>query len=94
MKIRRLCKSAESIPEGQCEAMYLSDNPATMVGQGKHLDDSAAAQLLDLAEDEGAFAIPTETVFRAVGLVLAEHGRPDLLTELETFLAGWLVSRT
>lgn len=86
MKLRRLCKSVESIPQGQCSAMYLADDPATMVGQGKVLDPDTEAELLDLADDERGVAIPTETVLRAAALVLAEAGRPTVSAEIEAFL--------
>ena len=86
VKLRRLCKSADSFPQGDCSAMYVSDDPATMVGQGKVLDTGTAAELLDVAEDERAVAIPTETVLRAAALLLAENGRPAMTAEVEAFL--------
>lgn len=87
MKLRRLCKSADSREEGDCPAMYLGADPVTMVGQGKRLDDATAAELRDVATDEYAVAIPTETVLRAAALVLAEQGRPAMLAEVKAFLA-------
>lgn len=86
MKLRRLCKSAESIPQGQCPAMYVSDDPTTMVGQGKLLDAGTTAELLDVAHDEQGVAIPTETVLRAAAALLAESGRPAMQAEVEEFL--------
>lgn len=66
--------------------MYLGD-PAVMVAQGKRLDAATAAELRDVAVDEAGVAIPTETVLRAAALVLAEHGRPAMLSEVAEFLA-------
>jgi len=88
MKLRRLCKSAESTAEGKCPAMYLADDPTVMVGQGTHLDAATAAEMRDVAAEEGGLAFPTETVLRAAALVLAEHGRPAMRAEVEEFLAG------
>lgn len=67
--------------------MYLSEDPTVMVGQGKFLDDVTAAELCDVAVDEGGVALPIETVLRSAALVLAEHGRPAMLAEVEAFLA-------
>lgn len=67
--------------------MYIADPPSEMVVQGRHLDDETTSQLLNRADNEGGLAIPTETVVRAVGLLLAEYGRPDLHSEIESFLA-------
>lgn len=88
MKLRRLCKSADSFPQNQCPALYVSDDPATMVGQGKVLDDATVVELRDLAADERGVAIPTETVLRAAALLLAEDGRTAMLAEVEDFLAA------
>lgn len=87
MKLHWLCKSAESRKEGDCPAMYLADDPTRMVGQGKILDASTAAELRHVAPDEGGLEFPTEMVLRAAALVLAEHGRPAMLAEVEAFLA-------
>jgi hypothetical protein len=87
MKLRRLCKAEDSFPENKCPAMYLAEDPSRMIGQGKHVDDATANELLDLADDEGAFEIPTETVLRAAAMVLAEAGRPGMIAEVEAYLA-------
>jgi hypothetical protein len=69
--------------------MYVTDDPTQMVGQGKRLDATTTAGLLDLAADETASVIPTETVLRAAGLFLAAHGRSALGAEIEAFVAEW-----
>jgi hypothetical protein len=88
MKLRRLCKSADSVPSGKCPGMYVAEDPARMVGQGKRLDEATTHELVDLDEDEGAFEIPTETVLRAAAMVLAEAGRPGMVDEVEAYLAA------
>jgi hypothetical protein len=74
--------------EGDCPAMYLAEDPTRMVGQGKLLDAVTAGQLRHVAPDEGGLEFPTEMVLRAAALVLAEHGRPAMLAEVEAYLAG------
>lgn len=87
MALRRLCKSADSGLSRDCPAVYVDDaDPAVMVGQGKVLDAPTVAELRDVAADEDAVAIPTETVLRAAGLFLAERGRPGVLAEIEAYL--------
>lgn len=88
MKLTRICKSADSQVAGQCPAMYVADVPTVMVGQGKRLDAETAAELLDMADDETAVAIPTETVLRAAAMFLADRGRPVVAAEVEAFLAA------
>jgi hypothetical protein len=73
--------------------MYLTEDPALMVGQGKLLDAATKAEVQSLAADEGAVAIPTETVLRAVGLFLAERGRPGVLAEIDAYLAHLRTSK-
>lgn len=87
MRLRWLCKSEDSVPQGQCPAMYIADDPAVMVSQGKVLDEATTSEMRDLADDERGVAIPTETVLRAAALVLSENGRPSMLAEVEAFLA-------
>lgn len=87
MKLRRLNKSEDSRGEDHCPAMYLADDPAWMVCQGRHLDAETAGELHHVAPDEGGLAVPTETVLRAAALVLAEHDRLAMLAEVEAFLA-------
>jgi hypothetical protein len=88
MGLRRLCKAASSTEVRDCPAIYVDADPAWMVGQGKRLDATATGQLLDLAADEVASRIPTETILRAAGLFLAERGHPGVLAEIESYLAG------
>jgi hypothetical protein len=40
-------------------------------------------------EGEGAVRLPTETLLRAAALILAEHGRPAMLAEVQDFLTEW-----
>ena len=88
MALRRLCKSAKSGEDEECEAVYVDDDdPATMIAQGKRLTDGRTAEFIQLADDETGAALPTETVLRAVGLFLAERGRPAVLAEVEDYLA-------
>jgi hypothetical protein len=87
MKLTRLCKSGDSVNESLCPAMYLADDPTMMVSQGKRLDPETTAQLRDLANDEIAHLIPTETVLRAAALVLAAHGRAALAAEITASVA-------
>ncbi len=89
MALRRLCKAANSIAQGDCPAMYLdTDDVDWMVGQGRLLDAEAQAELRERAPDEAGVRIPTETVLRAAGLFLADHGRPDVLAAVEAYLTG------
>ncbi|MFF1819291.1 hypothetical protein ACFVWG_18470 [Kribbella sp. NPDC058245] len=90
MKLTRICKSADSQVAGQCPAIYVADTPAVMVSQGKRLDPQTTAELRDVADDETAVEIPTETLLRAAGLFLAERGRPAVAAEVEAFLAAEL----
>jgi hypothetical protein len=86
--LKRLCKAANSIGQGDCPAMYLDLEDLTwMVGQGPLLDAAAAAELLERAREEVGVRIPTETVLRAAGLFLADRGRPGVLAEVEAYLA-------
>lgn len=88
MALRRLCKSADSVGQHNCPAMYVDDaDPTAMVGQGLLLDVEMTNQLLALAVDEAGVAIPTETVLRAAGLFLAERGHPAALAEVKAYLA-------
>jgi hypothetical protein len=85
--LRRLAKDAGS-PIDNCPAVYVEDEDvALMVGQGKRLDERKMAELEDLAADETAVLIPTETVLRAAARLLAEHGRPRAAEDVEGFLA-------
>ena len=88
MKLRRICKSAESVPEGKCPAVYIGDDPTVMVCQGTHPDDATRAELVDVAHNEAGVVVPTETVLRAAARVLAEDGRHAMVTEVEAFLAA------
>lgn len=89
MPLRRLCKSAGSGENGQCPAVYLEQPPTTAVAQGPLLVSDDMAELQELAEDEGAVRLPVETLLRAAAMILAEHGRPAMLTEVKDFLAEW-----
>jgi hypothetical protein len=88
MKLTLLCKSANSYEVDDCPAMYVTEDPTVMVGQGTRLDDETTAELLHLGDGEIGIAIPTETVLRAVGLFLAARGRPAVAAEVESFLSA------
>jgi hypothetical protein len=86
--LKRLCKAANSIGQGDCPAMYLDiEDLAWMVGQGPQLDAAATGELLERAPEEVGVRIPTETVLRAVGLFLADRGHPGALAEVQAYLA-------
>lgn len=87
MTLRRLAKDNGSVTSGGCPALYSTDDPARLVGQGKLLPETEKAELLEMLTDEGAVAFPTETVFRGVAKYAAEHGDPDLASRIEAFLA-------
>ena len=73
---------------GGCPALYSTDDPARMIGQGKVLSAEETAELLELLDDETAVAIPTETVFRGVAKYATEHGDDDLAARIEAFIAA------
>jgi hypothetical protein len=86
MKLRKLAKDAGS-EQVNCPALYIAEEDlGAMVAQGKHLDADTTANLEHLADDETAVRIPAETVLRAAGRLLAEHGRPGVAAEIEVFL--------
>lgn len=87
MKLTRICKSENSSWNGGCPAVYAVDgDPGMMVSQGKTLDPATAGELQDLATDETAAFIPTETVLRAAAKYLAWHGRESVAADVESFL--------
>jgi hypothetical protein len=87
MALRRLAKDIES-KNGGCPALYDTDDPARMHAQGKRLSEAETAELLDLAGDETAVAIPTETVFRGMAKYATQHGDDDLAGRIEAFLTA------
>lgn len=89
MQLRRLCKSGDSGENGECPAVYLQKPPTTSVAQGPLLGPEEMAKLQELGEGEGAVRLPTETLLRAAALILSEHGRPAMMTEVKDFLAEW-----
>lgn len=88
MALHRLAKDSGSVTSGGCPALYSTDDPARMIGQGKRLGAEETAGLLELLDDETAVAIPTETVFRGVAKYATEHGDDELAGLLEAFLAA------
>ncbi|MGQ0573660.1 MAG: hypothetical protein ACT4RN_05575 [Pseudonocardia sp.] len=88
MALRRLRKSADSFGKENCPAVYIDDDPAVLVAQGRALAPPREPELLERADDEIAVVLPAETVLRAVGVYLAERGRPGVLAEIEDHLAG------
>jgi ATP-dependent protease HslVU (ClpYQ) peptidase subunit len=88
MALHRLAKDDGSVTSGGCPALYSTDDPARMIGQGKVLSAEETAELLELLDDETAVAIPTETVFRGIVKYATEHGDDDLAARLEAFIAA------
>jgi hypothetical protein len=86
MALHRLAKDSGSVTSGGCPALYGTDDPARMIGQGKVLSAKETAELLELLDDEAGIAIPTETVFRGVAKYATEHGDDDLAGRIEEFL--------
>lgn len=86
MALHRLAKDATSVTKGGCPALYSTDDPAWMIGQGKVLTEDETAQLLERLDDETAARIPTETVFRAVAKYATEHGDDTLAGAIEAFI--------
>ncbi len=64
MRLTRLVKSGESGEHG-CPAVYVTDDPATVVVQGVGLGEDDGAQLVQVAEGELGVAIPVEMLLRA-----------------------------
>jgi hypothetical protein len=89
MPLRRICKSGTSGDDDDCPAIYLEEQPATSVAQGPLLSPDDMTELQQVGEGEGAVRLPTETLLRAAALILAEHGRPAMLAEVQDFLAEW-----
>jgi len=93
MKLRKLAKDGNSA-SGDCPAIYVAeDDAAVMVAQGKILDEHTSGELADRATDETGVRVPTETVLRAAGRLLAEHGRPGAADEIEAYLAEVAIGR-
>jgi hypothetical protein len=88
VSLHRLAKDRDSLTSGDCPALYSTDDPARMIGQGKVLDPVETGELLALGDDETAAAIPTETVFRGVAKYATEHGDDDLARRIEEFLTA------
>jgi hypothetical protein len=86
MALHRLVKADGSVTSGGCPALYSTDDPARMIGQGKVLGPAEMAELLERLDDETAVAFPTETVFRGVAKYATEHGDDDLAGRIEAFL--------
>lgn len=88
MALRRLAKWRGSVFNGACPALYSTEDPATMISQGKKPTSAQMAELLEVADDETAVAIPTETVFRGVAKYATEQGDQELAGKIEDFLAA------
>jgi hypothetical protein len=88
MALHRLVKADGSVTSGGCPALYSTDDPARMIGQGTVLGPEEMGELLELLVDESAVAIPTETVFRGVAKYATEHGDDDLAGRIEAFLTA------
>lgn len=73
MKLQRLAIDGDSDPWG-CPAVYVAiDDPTVLVVQGKLLDAETTTELRDLAADETAVRIKTETVERALRQATGPH---------------------
>ena len=88
MALHRLAKADGSVTSGGCPALYSTDDPARLVGQGKVLSDAEKGELMEVLADESAVAFPTETVFRGVARYAAEHGDTGLAAQIEAFLTA------
>ena len=88
MGVHRLAKWRGSVFNGACPALYSTEDPATMISQGTKPTSAQMAELLEVASDETAVAIPTETVFRGIAKYATEHGDEQLAGKIEEFLAA------
>lgn len=86
MALYQLAKDGDSLAAGSCPAIYSTDDPARMIGQGKKLDAAETAELLELGVDETAVAIPTETILRGVARYVSEQGDDMLSQRIGEFL--------
>lgn len=84
---RMLAKDALSLGKRQCPALYVAEDPARMVAQGKRLSAGELSQLIDLDDDENAVYLPTETVLRGAARLVKESGDHLLSDAIEAFLA-------
>jgi hypothetical protein len=82
----RLAKSKASAMYGVCPALYVDDDPAKMIAQGKILTSAQTARLSEVAGDETAVEIPTETVLRSIAKHATEQGDDELAARIEAFL--------
>ena len=88
MALERLCTWSGSVEDEDCPAVYIDrDDPTRAVCQGPLLDEAGIAELLNRAPDEGGIALPSETLLRAAGFLLARHGVTGPLAEIEAHLA-------
>lgn len=88
MGIRRLAKDNGSVSQGGCPALYSTDEPARLIGQGKLPTPEETSELVEMLDGETAVVIPTETVFRGVAKYSAERGDNDLAGRIEAFLVA------
>jgi hypothetical protein len=65
MKLTEITR-ADECKNGSCPAVYVADDTTVLVVQGKMLDSATTAELVGVADDELAVAIPRETLLRAV----------------------------
>jgi hypothetical protein len=81
----RLAKDKGSLTSGGCPALYDTDDLARMLAQGKKLSDAEMTELLELADDDTAVAIPTETMFRGMAKYATQHGDDELAGRIEAW---------
>lgn len=86
MAIHRLSVARDSVTSGGCPALYSTDDPARMIGQGKKLSREEESDLLQVLADETAVSIPTETVLRGIAKYATEQGDDALASRIEAFL--------
>ncbi len=70
MKLTEITR-ADGCKNGSCPAVYVGEDASVLVVQGKVLDDATVAELVGIADDELAVAIPRETLLRAVAQLKA-----------------------
>lgn len=72
MKLTRLVKDSNSGKNG-CPAVYETDDPRTLVVQGKTLDAHTTSELVQVADDEVAVAISRGTILQAASMLDGEN---------------------
>ena len=66
MKLTEIARDVEGCKNGSCPAVYVGEDASVLVVQGKVLDAATTAELVGIADDELAVAIPRATLLAAV----------------------------